>query len=135
MAEAERQYSEALRLEPTNPTVVSESSHPIHPDLNQLQAVAAAGAAALNQLTDNASLRMVVLQHLLTDAVDRKSLGEALAYSRKITEDPAATFADKIEYLHLMRLAKNGDYAPWLASLKQTAASSCRRILMRWDAG
>ena len=122
MAEAERQYSEALRLEPTNLTVVFNLAT-IHLTSTN-QAVAAAGRAALNQLAGNASLRMIVLQHLLTDAVDRKSLVEALAYSRKIADDPAATFADKIEYLQLMRLAKNSDYAPWLASLKQTAASS-----------
>jgi Flp pilus assembly protein TadD len=120
--EAEAQYSKALRLEPDNSAIILNLAT-IHLTSTN-QAVAEAGRATLKQLATNASFRMVVLQHLLTDAVDRKAFIAAVACSKQIVADPAATFADKIEYLQLTRATKNDDYVPWLASLKQTAAGS-----------
>jgi Tfp pilus assembly protein PilF len=121
-AEAEKQYSAALRLEPDNPTIILNLAT-IHLTSTN-RAVADAGRATLEQLSTNAALRMVVLRHLLTDAVDRKAFNDALAYSKKITRDPAAKFEDNIECLQLMRVTKSDDYTPWLASLKKSATYS-----------
>ena len=120
--EAEKQYSAALRMEPDNPTIRLNLAT-IHVTSTN-RAAADAGRAALEQLSTNAALHLVVLQHLLTDAVNRKAFDEALIYSKKITRDPSATFADKIESLQLMHLTRSKDYAPWLASLKKSAADS-----------
>jgi Flp pilus assembly protein TadD len=120
--EAEAQYNEALHLEPNNPAIILNLAT-IHLTSTN-QAVAKAGRSALNQLATNASFRMVALQHLLADAIDRKSVTAAVTYSKQIADDPTATFADKIEYLQLAHVTKSDDYVPWLASLKQIAAGS-----------
>ena len=131
-AEAEKQYSAALRLEPDNPAIILNLAT-IHLTSTN-RAVADAGRAALEQLSTNAALRMVVLQHLLTDAVDRKAFNDALAYSKEITREPSAKFADSIECLQLMRVTKSEDYTPWLASLKKNATYSPADVyeLGRW---
>ncbi len=131
-AEAEKQYSAALRLEPDSLTIQLNLAT-IHLTSTN-RAVADAGRAALKQLSTNAALHLVVLQHLVTDAVDRKAYTSALAYSEKIAHDPAATFADRIETLQIMRMAKSEDYAPWLASLEKSAADSPLDVyeLGRW---
>jgi Flp pilus assembly protein TadD len=123
-AEAEKQYSAALSLEPDNPTIILNLATIDLASTNR--AIADAGHATLDQLSSstNAALRMVALKHLLTYAVDRKSFNEALAYSARITREPSATFGDNIDYLQLLRVTKNDNYRPYLASLKKSTVYS-----------
>jgi len=120
--EAEKQYAEALRLEPDNQSILLnlESIRLISTN----QTIANTARLALESAITNATLRPVTLQHLLTDALDRHHLAQAVAYSQEIVRLPAATFSDKINHLQLLHTAKSDDYADWLASLKAAAMHS-----------
>jgi tetratricopeptide (TPR) repeat protein len=120
--EAEKQYVEALRLEPGNQanllnleTIRLASTNP---------AVAAAAAQSIENGITNAALRPVALRHLLTAAIARKEMIGAVGYAKEIAGDPAATFAEKIEYLQILREAKSSNYTPQLAALKAAALHS-----------
>ena len=133
-AEAEKQYSEALRLESADQANVLNLETIRLTSTNQV--VANAARLALEQTVTNAALRPVTLQHLLTAAVARHNLSQALGYAKEIVGNPSASFSDKINYLQLLREAKSDESAPWLASLKTAATHSAPDAfaLGRWMA-
>lgn len=120
--EAQKQYAEALRLEPDNQANVLNLETIRLTSTNQT--VADAARFSLENKITNAALRPIALQHLLSDAVARRNLPKALAYSKEIVSQPTANFADKITLLQLLRDAKSDAYASQLASLKAAAAHS-----------
>jgi tetratricopeptide (TPR) repeat protein len=124
IAEAEQQYTAALRLEPDNLSTVFDLATIRLASTNQ--AVANAGHATLEELSSstNAAIQLAALKHLVTDAFDHKDFNQALTYSKEIISTPSATFDDMIEYLQLLRITKNDAFAPWLASLKKSAVYS-----------
>jgi tetratricopeptide (TPR) repeat protein len=123
-AEAEQQYSAALRLEPDNESIIFNLAT-IHLDSTN-PAVANSGRAELAQIgsSTNASFRMIALKHLLTDAAEHKDYLAAVGYSAKIIREPSASFVDNIDYLQLLHVTRSEDYAPKLASLEKSAAYS-----------
>jgi tetratricopeptide (TPR) repeat protein len=98
--------------------------------------VAQAARLSLEQLTTNASWRLNALHDLQQDAVARKSLPDALRFSKQLATGPAARFGDKIDYLQLLRVSTNADFAPWLASVEIESTNSPARAfaLGRWMA-
>src|SRR5882724_1864416 len=132
--EAEKHYREALRLEPNNLTVVMNLDTIGLASTNSQ--VAAAARASLEQLVTNAEYRMVGLRYLTADAATHKSYSKAMNNSAEIVRDPAATIADKIEYLQLLQLSGSANFAPWLASLRQAATNSAENAfaLGKWMA-
>jgi len=133
-AEAEKQYVDALHLEPDNQTNLLNLETIRLTSTNQV--VANAARVSLEQAITNAALRPVALQHLLTAAVVHHDLSRALAYSKEIVGNSKANFSDKMMYLQLLRDTKNDDYAPWLASLKTEALHSAPDVfaLGKWMA-
>ncbi len=132
--EADKQYREALRLEPDNLAIVLNLQTMGLASTNS--AVAKAARVAMEQMTTNTQFRLVALHYLTADATARKSYAEAMNYSAEIARDPAATTADKIEYLQLLHVANSANFAPWLASLKTAATHSPEEafLLGRWMA-
>ncbi len=120
--EAEKQYAEALRLEPEDQVNVLNLETIRLASTNQV--VANAARLSLEQTITSAALRPVALQHLLDAAIARHNLSRALVYSKEIIGSPKASFSDKINYLQLLWETKSDDYAPWLASLKTAALQS-----------
>jgi predicted Zn-dependent protease len=133
-AEAEKQYAEALRLEPGDQANVLNLETIRLASTNEV--VANAARLSLEQTITNAVLRTVALQHLLAAAVARHDLTRALAYSKETAGSPKANFLDKINYLGLLHETKSDDYNPWLASLKTEALHSAPDAfaLGRWMA-
>lgn len=124
--EAEKQYLEALRLEPSdNASVLNLAT--IHLSSTN-QAILKAARASLVLLTTNVSFRIPALHLLLTDASKFKSLPDAITYSREIANDSSATFEDKITYLQLLKAANSDDYASWRASLEKAAVGLPRDV-------
>ena len=120
--EAEKHYQEALRLEPGNPSIVLNLDT-IH--LTSTNAgVAAAARLSLEKVATNAEFRLVALRYLTADAVSHKSYSKAMNYSAEIIRDPAASVADKIDYLQLLHLANDPGFSTQLASMKQEATHS-----------
>ena len=119
--EAELNYAEALRLEPTNDAIVLNLETIRLVSTNKT--VAGNAQIALETMT-NAVLRPIALQHLLTAAVNRRDLVCALAYSREIVTSPTASTSDKINHLQLLRDAKSPETEAYLAKLKTAAQNS-----------
>jgi len=131
-AEAELQYAEALRLEPTNLTVVMNLGT-IHLASTNL-AIAATGRLALERLATNSAWRLMALRCLAADALTHKSVADALHYSDQIVADPGASFSDKVNRLQLLQVAKVDGFTALLSSLKESATNSPGQVyaLARW---
>jgi Tfp pilus assembly protein PilF len=121
-SQAEKDYREALRLEPGNLTIVLNLDS-IGLASTNIEIVNAA-RLSLEHLATNSEYRLIALRYLTIDASGHKSFAKAMDYSAEIVRDPAATETDKIEYLQLLHLANDANFAPWLASLKQAATRS-----------
>jgi tetratricopeptide (TPR) repeat protein len=120
--EAEKNYSEASRLEPSNASITL--------NLNTIRLastnaeISRTARIALEQVTSDASLRSAALHTLLADAAGRRALAEAFKYSQQIVQDPSAAFSDKVDYLKLCRQTTNENYAAWRTSLERDAENS-----------
>jgi Flp pilus assembly protein TadD len=120
--EADKEYREALRLEPDNPAIVLNLDTIGLASSNS--AVASSARDSLEKLAANPKFRLIALRYLAVDATTHKSYVDAIKYCAQIVRDPASTVTDKIDYLQLLRLAKGPSYETWLASLKQEATHS-----------
>jgi predicted Zn-dependent protease len=121
-AEAEKQYSQALGLEPTN-NVVRLNLATIHLASTN-QEIAQAARLLLQTMTSNGPLRSVALQFLAEDAETHKQWSNAVTYSRQIRQTPSSTFHDKIGHLKLLRMANHPDFGPFSDTLREEATKS-----------
>ena len=83
--DAEKEYSEALRLEPTNLAVVLNLSTVRLVSTNR--AVADAARLSLEKIPTNSPLRLTAIRYLATDAVTHKSFDRAIFYSQQVIND------------------------------------------------
>jgi predicted Zn-dependent protease len=133
-ADAEAHYLKALQLEPANLTIV------LNLDTIRLAStnteIAAAARRSLEQLATNSLYGPSALHHLTRDALGRKSLTDAMRFSKQLAAGSSATFVDKIDYLQLLRVCTNAEFGAYFASLKMEAADSSARAfaLGRWMA-
>ncbi len=123
-AEAEKQYAQAVQMDPANQMLLLNLETIRLVSTNQTAASANAARLSLEHAVTDPALRPVALHHLLTYAMAQHDLPQAISYSKEIISLPGAPFADKINHSQLLKAAKNDDYSPWLASLKTTAAQS-----------
>ena len=131
---AEEEYLAAAKLEPANSAIQINLATIRLASTNE--AVEQAARASLEQIATNADMRLNALRKLLTDALVRKSVRQAVNYSSQIVKDPGSIFKDKIEYLELLRQDHGQDYASWLAALEKDAGTSADHAfeLARWKA-
>jgi predicted Zn-dependent protease len=133
-AEAEKEYSEALRLEPTN-QVVSLNLATI--GLASTNAtVANAARQSLENIPTNSPLRMAAVRFLVEDAVGHKSLDRAVFFSQQLVSGPKASYKDKLGHLQILDAATNSGFAACLTQLKADAAKSPQQayLLSHWIA-
>jgi hypothetical protein len=123
-AEAEKQYTDALRLESHNQLIVLNLATIHLASTNS--AVADAARLSISQMaaSTNSELRVRSLQLLATDAAAHKSFSRAVGYSKRLVQDPSATFKDKVGHLQLLKDAGSDEFGRWLASLEQEAKAS-----------
>ncbi len=133
-ADAEKQYLEAMHLEPANPANALNLATVRLASTNE--ATVAAARTALEQIPPGSDLRLTALRHLVNEADARKAWLQAIAYSSEIVSNTAATFADKITHLQMLRETGHAEAASWLASLKDIARRSTTDAfaLGRWMA-
>jgi len=130
--DAEQHYMEALRLEPTNLAIV------LNLDTIRLGSTngeaAQAARISLEHLATNETCQLSALHDLQQDAIARKSLSDALKFSKQLAVGPFSRFGDKIDYLQLLKVSTNADFGPWLASLKEESTNSSARAFAmgRW---
>ncbi len=133
-AEAEKQYTEALRLEPTNAAITLNLATIHLSSTNAEIANAARSSMERMAATTNSETRTTALRYLAEDANAHKSLNRAIGYSRQLLQDSSATFADKIAHLQLLKEATNGEAVPFQTLLEQEARSSTTSafLLGKW---
>jgi tetratricopeptide (TPR) repeat protein len=123
-AEAEKQYTEALRYEPTNAAVMLNLAT-IHLASTNAE-IANAARLSLEQMAagTDTEIRNSSLHCLAADAKAQKLYSKAIGYSKQLLRDPSATFGDRLVHLELLREAKSSEAVPWLTSLEKEAESS-----------
>lgn len=124
-SEAESDYTEAARLEPTNlftrlnfATVLLVSTN---------AAKAEQGRQALEELRGSETLRCQALRELILDASHSGLNSTALSYSTELQNDPSSTFADHLAHLDILNRAKSPQFAGYLASMQQQSATNLNR--------
>lgn len=131
-AEAEKEFSEALRLEPTNQvislnlaTIGLVSTNPAVADNARLE---------LEKVPTNSPLHLIALRFLTTDALTHKSFDRALFFSQQVIHDPKSTYADRLTHLQTLDVSKNPAFDSWLTTLKIDAGGSPQHayILGHW---
>lgn len=119
---AEKEFSEALRLEPTNQAIVLNLATVRLLSTNRTEAQEA--RLALEKIPADSSLYLTALRYLTADAMGHKNFESALTYSQRIIGDGRATDADKLAHLDILRASSSAGYGPWLATLKQNGSRS-----------
>ena len=114
---ADKEYREALRLEPGNLAIILNLDT-INLASSNLE-TAASARASLERVATNSEFRLVALRYLMADASAHKLYAKATSYSSEIINGTNATIGDKIDHLQLLHLSSSPDFAPWLASMKQ----------------
>ena len=121
-AAADQHYKEALRLEPTNQTIVLNLATIGLTSTNPT--VADSARLTLEAIPTNSPLRTTSLRYLTSDAETRKSLPRALQYSKELVENSSATHSDKIARLELLRKTASPEYKTWRTKLETDATQS-----------
>lgn len=123
--DAEKQYSQALQLEPTNEAIVLNLATVRLVSTNQ--GVASQARAALQGISATSPLHSAALRALATDAADHKSYQKAIEYEQQVVNDTNAAYADKLGYLQLLYLAGSPQFTVWKTTLEIDAAKSPSR--------
>jgi len=133
LAEAEGHYSEAARLEPTNPIprlnlAVVRLQGTNAPDL-------ALARAALKQLRTNPVVRCQALRELVADSLRGGEGENALAFSKELLQQTNALFSDRLLRLDVLRATRSGDLDAAMASAQKEAAGEPRKIseFVTWE--
>jgi Flp pilus assembly protein TadD len=131
--EAEEHYQQARQLEPGDPSNILNLGTIGLVSTNE--EVAAAARLKLQVLAENnPAYALEAFRHLAREAVNRRNLAEALAYTQRVATNEAATFNDKTDYLNLLTATKDANARSWLMKLKQQATNSVEETLAmgRW---
>jgi predicted Zn-dependent protease len=120
--DAEKEYSEALRLEPTNLAVVLNLSTVRLVSTNK--AVADKARLSLETFPTNSPLHLTAIRYLATDAVTHKSFERAIFYSQQVINDSKATYADKLAHLQILHQANSPQFDSWQITLEKDAVHS-----------
>jgi predicted Zn-dependent protease len=122
ITDAEKEYSEALRLEPSNPAVVLNLSTVRLVSTNKV--VADNARSTLEKIPTNSPLHITAIRYLADDAVAHKSFERATFYSQQVINDPKATYADKLAHLQILHEANSPRFDSWQTTLEADAARS-----------
>ena len=118
---AEAHFRRAAELDPTN------SAHQLNAAVLQLSSTNATvvqqARAALERFGARTNLGAVALNWLVSDALRRTNLVEAIACSQRLVAHPAAATRDQVQHLELLRQARDPGLADFLEALKTRAGA------------
>ncbi|MGA2801080.1 MAG: hypothetical protein ABSE97_01705 [Verrucomicrobiota bacterium] len=133
-ADAEAQFLEAARLEPTNPV----------PQLNLAvvrlhstnEPARAEARATLTRISSSSpALRCQALRELVVDAIGSRKTNAALALSRDLVEQTNSAFSDRLLRLDVLKESQNAEFQPALAAFQREAGTNTAKIyeLSMWQ--
>jgi predicted Zn-dependent protease len=126
--DAEKQYSEALQLEPHNQSIVLNLCTIRMSSTNK--AVADAARLMLEQMPADSPVHATALRYLAADAAAHGHFDQALSYSQTVISSPQGTYDDKIGHLQLLIEAKSSASDQWLAAMEKDASQSPNNIYL-----
>ena len=123
LAQAEADFSEAARLEPTNPV----------PQLNlavvrlhgtNAAALAEARAALARISATSPALRCQALRELVVDSMRFRQTNSAMQLSGELTRQTNSAFSDRLLRLDVLKASQNAGFQPELAALQREAVTN-----------
>lgn len=130
--EAEKHYAEAVRLDPKN------ELHQYNFATIQLQlgdaAKRKAGLETLERLAASSRVQVHAARTVVKQLIERQQLDQALTRNTALVRDPAATFADRLTQLTLLRQLNKPELKAELAAAQKAAGDDAEKIalLMNW---
>ena len=126
-ADAEKEFSAALKLEPTNQVVLLNLATIHLASTNQT--VVEGARQYLDQVPHTSPLYLTSIRYLAADAVLHKSPDRALFYSREIVADTNSNFADRLSQLGLLRETGDAQYGEYKRSVEKEALPSPVKVV------
>ncbi len=128
-AEALKQFSESVRLDPANPVLQMNLAVLKLHDSNQLDmAEARINLQRLSQNPTNSVISTQAKRELTLDAVRQGDMKSALALSQKLTQSTNAAFADRLLRLEVLQRAQSPDFKSFLSTCQREAAGDPTRL-------
>ena len=123
-SEAEKHFSEALRLEPSNTKwQLNLSTIRLHSTNSLDAAEARINLKRISQNTTNVIWRIMAQRALIADALRANDLTTALSVSKDLVQPTNTYFGDRLMRLDVLRAAGSSEYSAALAQCKSLAAA------------
>ncbi len=124
LAEAERHYTEALKLDPNNPaTRLSLAVVRLHA---QDPKIINDSRTTLELLRTDRSVGLLALRSLVAESVDHHELDRAETLSSQVLTNAQASFSDRILHLAILKASKSDKLADFL---KETQAKASQNVM------
>jgi Flp pilus assembly protein TadD len=128
--EAEAHFSEAIRIDPSNPVPeVNLSVVRLHRTNALDMAEARIALQRVIMTSTNASLCGQARRELINDAVRFNDMTTALALSKDLADQTNAVFSDKLLRLDVLMKTKSAEFKPALFAYQREAATSPEKLL------
>ena len=121
--ESERQWAEAVKLDPENKSFQLESAA----SLLRIEDPARREAAlkTLEELRTASRQRAAATRTLIVDGIKHRARGQTvLAMARELQEYPEANLSDRLLYLDILRQLRDPDFAHHLTEIENKSASN-----------
>jgi cytochrome c-type biogenesis protein CcmH/NrfG len=129
LAEAELHFTEAVRLEPDNPTPQLNLAVLLLHSSNTLEvAEARTSLRQISQSSTNLEVRSQAQRELVMDALHRDDIHTALVFAEELAQPTNAIFSDRLLRLETLLQAKSPEYRPVLAAYEREAAISPTKL-------
>jgi tetratricopeptide (TPR) repeat protein len=123
LPEADRHYSEALRLDPTNPAAkLSLAVVRLHANEEK---IIADSRTVLELLRTDRSVGLLALRSLVADSLNHRELGRAEELSQQVLVNTQSSFSDRIVHLAILHAAKSDKLDEFL---RETQAKTERNV-------
>jgi predicted Zn-dependent protease len=128
-AEAEADFAEASRLDPSSPvSQYSLAFIELHGTNTLDMEEARVNLKRISMNCTNTFIRSQAQRSLVYDALRFKDYNSALTISKDLVQQPNAGFADRVVRLEVLRLAKSDEYNAALAACQQEASTNNVRL-------
>ncbi|HTR40306.1 MAG TPA: hypothetical protein VMH87_01650 [Pseudomonadales bacterium] len=128
-AEAESDFAEASRLDPSNPvSQFSLAFIQLHGTNALDRDEARVNLKRISMNCTNAFVRGQAQRELVYDALRYKDYNTALSFSKDLVQQPTVSFPDKLVRLEVLRVAKNDEYNGALAACQREASTNTLKL-------
>jgi len=134
--QAEAHFSEAIRLDPSNPVPqVNLAVVRLHRTNALDMAEARIALQRVIMTSTNAALRSQARRELVNDAMRFNNITTALTLSRQLADQTNAVFADKLLRLDVLMKSQSPEFKPTLVSYQREAATNSAKLfdLANWQ--